>query len=92
MATKLVFYVGSYGSLISRLGQKKNICLFKLPRPTLIFTPDPKSFYGIWETQEGNVVPVYLHTNLASVCTKRGVFNTQKVQFKTKKTSHALNN
>ena len=48
----------SFGALntlliVHRLGQKS---LFKLPGPTLIFTPDPKSFYGIWEMQEGKVV------------------------------------
>ena len=38
------------------LGQNKiYVCLSSPDRP-LFLTPDPKSFYGIWKTQEGNVV------------------------------------
>ena len=65
---------------------KKNICLFKLPRPTLIFTPRPEKFLWYFGNAGGKCcVQVYLHTNLACFCTKRTVFNAQKHQFKTKK-------
>ena len=37
-------------------GQNKiYVCLSSPDRPYFL-TPDPKSFYGIWKTQEGNVV------------------------------------
>ena len=42
----------------SYIRPKQNICLFKLP-PTYpnFYLPHPKSFYGIWETQEGKLCP-----------------------------------
>ena len=64
---------------------KKNICLFKLPRPTLIFTPDPKSFYGISETQEGNVVSKCIYIRILPV------FQRPKAPIQDQKTFQALN-
>ena len=43
-------------STIKTGNKAKNIDLFKVPRPKLIFIPDPKRFYGTLETHEGNVV------------------------------------
>ena len=63
-----------------------NSFLFKLPRPTLILTPNLKRFYGILERRRDSYrVQSYYYRNLRSVCTKRSLSDAQQLQFMIKK-------
>ena len=55
---------------------KQNIFLFKLPQPTLILNRDPKSFCGIWKTQEGNVVSQCIYKEIRPVFAQKWVYLT----------------
>ena len=75
----------------SKVRPNKEIPLFLVSRPFLIFTSNPNTFYRIWVDQRkrGRKMSrrsVFLQEyNLASVCTIRLVTNVQKLQFKNKK-------
>ena len=73
-------YVDSTVPMQCQLLGQKNICLFKLPRLTLIFNPppDPKSFYGISETQEENVVSKCIYIWILPVFVRKRVHSTPK--------------
>ena len=71
------------------LRPNKKIPLFPVSRPTLIFTPDPSTFYRIWVGQRKR----RRKTSRRSQClhNKEWNLNAHKLQFKTKKAVNDLN-
>ena len=74
---------------------KKNICLFKLPRPTLIFTPPPptlKVFMASRKCRREMSCPSVFTYELCQCLYEKGCIQRPKAPIQDQKAFQALNN